>query len=216
MSEEKKYYKGFDENFKCRGYQFEVGATYKHEGTVKACASGFHSCSNPWDVLNYYDITSRFAYVEVGGQTATHEGDTKIASAELIVKCELKLPNFITDCINYLKEVCKSDVDPSSGDYSQLAASGNYSQLAASGNSSKLAASGDYSQLAASGYSSIAMCAGTNGKVKGGLNCTLALARWVDSEKRYRITVAYVGENGIKPDIWYTLNERGEFVETEE
>ena len=79
-------YKGFDENLKCRGFQFEVGATYKHDGEVKACSSGFHSCTNPWDVMSYYDITSRFAVVELGGKTATHNDDSKIASAEITIK----------------------------------------------------------------------------------------------------------------------------------
>ncbi|HEY6019529.1 MAG TPA: hypothetical protein VIY48_06400, partial [Candidatus Paceibacterota bacterium] len=100
-----------------------------------------------------------------------------------------------------------------SGNYSKLAASGNYSNLAASGNYSKLAASGNYSNLAASGNYSIAMSAGLQSRVKGGLNCALALTRWVDDEKRYRITVAYVGENGIKADVWYELDDSGNFVE---
>ena len=213
MNEQKKYYKGMDVNFQCRGFQFEVGKTYKHDGDVKACSSGFHSCSNPWDVLSYYDVTSRFSVVEIGGKTSTHSDDSKIASAEITIKAELKLPEFITDCINLIKDACKSDVDPTSGDSSQLAASGNYSKLAASGYYSKLAASGDSSQLAASGDYSIAMCAGTAGKVKGGLNCALALTRWVEAEKRYRITTAYVGEDGIKADTWYELDDDGKFVE---
>jgi len=278
MSEEKKiYYKGLDEHFKCLGFQFAVGQTYKHDGKVEVCSSGFHSCENPFDVLNYYDVASRFAKVEVGGDVKTHAKDSKIASAEITFKAELKLPEFITDCINFLKDVCKSDISPSgdssklaasgdysklaaSGDSSQLAASGIYSQLAASGDSSKLAASGIYSQLAASGDSStlaasgnsstlaasgdssklaasgdssklaasgiysqlaasgdrsIAINAGVNGRVKGGKNCALALTRWVQSEKRYRITTAYVGEDGIEADTWYKLNDSGDFVKSE-
>ena len=290
------YYKGFDSKLKCRGYQFEIGATYKHDGAVSACSSGFHSCSNPWDVLSYYDITSRFAYVEIGGETSTHQDYSKIASAEITIKAELELPEFITDCINYIKAACKSDIEPSgdssklaasgdssklaasgessqlvasgnysklvasgdssklaasgessqlaasgdysklaasgdssklaaSGFYSQLAASGDYSKLAASGDSSKLAASGNYSQLAASGDSSklaasgdysIAISVGVDSRVKGGTNCALALTRWVESEKRYRIIVAYVGENGINPDTWYELNKDGKFIEYKE
>jgi hypothetical protein len=301
----KMYYKGFDSKLKCRGYQFEIGATYKHNGAVSACSSGFHSCSNPWDVLSYYDITSRFAYVEIGGETSTHQDYSKIASAEITIKAELELPEFITDCINYMKAACKSDIEPSgdssqlaasgessqlaasgdssqlaasgessqlvasgnysklvasgnysqlaasgfysqlaaSGDYSKLVASGNYSKLAASGNYSQLAASGDSSKLAASGYYSklvasgnysklaasgdssklaasgdysIAISVGVDSRVKGGTNCALALTRWVESEKRYRIIVAYVGENGINPDTWYELNKDGKFIECKE
>jgi hypothetical protein len=151
MSEEQKIiaYKGFDENWQCRGFQYEVGKTYKHEGEVKACKSGFHACLNPLDVLNYYDVTSNFAIVELSGETSTHEGDSKIASAEITIKAELKLPDFIDTVVSYLQNLISGET--ASGDYSQLAASGDYSQLAASGNWSQLAASGNCSQLAASG-----------------------------------------------------------------
>ena len=98
-----------------------------------------------------------------------------------------------------------------SGNSSQLAASGYYSKLAASGNSSQLAASGDSSKLAASGYSSIAAISGTNGKAMAGENGTIVLTRWVGSEKRYRVSVGYVGEN-IEADTWYSLDDSGNFV----
>jgi hypothetical protein len=157
MSEDQKIiaYKGFDENWQCRGFQYEIGKTYKHEGEVKACKSGFHACLNPLDVLNYYDVTSNFAIVELSGETSTHEDDSKIASSEITVKAELKLPEFINTALSYLQNLISGET--ASGNASQLAASGNASQLAASGNASQLAASGIASQLAASGdYSRLA------------------------------------------------------------
>ena len=119
----------------------------------------------------------------------------------------------------------------SSGDYSQLASSGYYSQLAASGNSSqlassgyysqlassgdysKLASSGDYSQLAASGYYSIVISAGLNGIASAGENGCIALTWWDDTKKSYRIEVGYIGENGIKPNTPYRLNDEHKFEE---
>ncbi|MDE2469709.1 MAG: hypothetical protein KGL35_13475, partial [Bradyrhizobium sp.] len=79
---------------------------------------------------------------------------------------------------------------------------GYASSLAASGYASSLAASGYASSLAASGYAS---------RVKLGPNGCAALAWW--DGKRPRFTVLYVGEDGIKPDAWYRLDEHGKPVE---
>ena len=235
-------YKGFDKNMQCREFQFEVGKTYEHTGKVEACSSGFHSCANPFDVWNYYGLEdgNRFAKVTASGEISTDEEDSKIASAKISIDAELTIPAFIEAAVSWLWEACEIGVSAASGYSSKLAASGDYSQLAASGyssklaasgyssqlaasgNSSKLAASGDYSQLAASGdYSqlaasgrySIVMASGLNCTAKAGDKGTIALTRWDEDEQRYRVSVAYVGENGIKPDVLYRLDDSGNFVE---
>ena len=193
-------FKGFDKEMKCRGYQFEIGKTYHHDGEVKACISGFHSCENPLDVLNYYSLISddgqlnKFAIIKASGSISRHGDDTKIASATLTIEAELKLPELVKSAIKWIADACTT---------TEPAASGNYS---------KLAASGDSSQLAASGYSSIAVSAAPNCTASAGKNGCIALTRWVESEKRYRVSVAYVGENGIEENVFYKLNDVGEFV----
>ena len=39
-------YKGFDENFRCRYFQYEVGKEYHINGDVKMCVNGFHACKD--------------------------------------------------------------------------------------------------------------------------------------------------------------------------
>ena len=172
-------YKGFNSDWTCRGFRYEVGKSYKMDGDAIACQRGFHACENPVDVLSYYFIgedgsLARFAQVEQAGQIARHDEDSKIASTEITIKVEIRLPEIVRAAVTWLLDAVKTSEDAlaasgnssklaasgdssklaASGNSSQLAASGNYSQLAASGNSSKLAASGDSSQLAASGNSS--------------------------------------------------------------
>ena len=218
MSEKNKVviaYKGFDKNLQCRGFQYKVGETFEHQGLVKACDSGFHACENPLDVLSYYDLCdSRFAVVEMSGELSRHDDDSKIASAKINIKAELSLPQFIGYAIDCVKQACSMEKPDFSGDNMQFA-SGDSSNLAASGYYSKLAASGDSSNLAASGKSSIAVSAAISCTAKAGELGCIALTRWVESEKRYRVSVAYVGENGIKADTFYCLDNDGNFVESD-
>ena len=213
-------YKAFGPDWKCRDFQYSIGETYKHKGSVSACSSGFHACINPLDVLSYYDLCdSKFATVELSGEISRHGDDSKIAGGKITIKAELGLPKFIGAAVSYLMSLAKADgekVQTASGDSSQLAASGYSSKLAASGNYSKLAASGNYSQLAASGGSSIAVAAAQNCQAKAGELGCIVLTRWVEAEKRFRASVAYVGEDGIKADVWYRLDADGKFVEVSE
>ena len=211
-------YKGFDENLKCRDFQFEIGKTYFHDGLVRVGESGFHACENPWDVLRYYPLTdSRYCVVEQSGEIHRHGGDSKIASSSITISTEMTLPDFVKTCVDWLIKTCSADAEDASGNHSRLAASGddsrlaasgNYSRLAASGYASQLAASGECSQLAASGNGSLVMGAYSS-RAKAGPNGAIALA-WHDGT-RPRIAVGYVGE-GLEADTWYRLDDNGAFV----
>ena len=48
-------YKIFNFKLQCRNFQFEIGKEYFEEN-INICNSGFHSCLNPFDILEYYDI----------------------------------------------------------------------------------------------------------------------------------------------------------------
>ena len=55
---------------------------------------------------------------------------------------------------------------------------------------------------------------GYGSTLTGGENATLIVKRW--NGKRYKMHIAYVGEDGIKEGVKYRLNDDNEFVEVED
>jgi len=171
-----KAYKGFNKDWTCtpngKPFQYAVGETYKHDGPVTRCGVGFHSCENPFDVLKYYDTRNgnRFAEVEVGGQTARGNNDTKIASAEITIKAELKLPELFARGVAYLVDAGKAlhrdmmkthtetmtvavaNGNATSGYGANSATSGTRANSATSGEGANSATSGYGANSATSGY----------------------------------------------------------------
>ena len=180
-----KAYKGFNLDMTCRGFQFEVGKTYIHDGDIELCESGFHACEAPLDVLNYYPPTALFAEVELDGVSEeTHKQDTKRVSKSLTVKAAIDIAGLVKAQVEWCSK--KSDAAFSKGNYSTAASSGYYSTAESNGKQT------------------IAMVAGLEGKARAGINGAFALP-WLDGEQ-VRITVGIIGENA-KADIWYCVKD---------
>jgi hypothetical protein len=96
------------------------------------------------------------------------------------------------------------------GYYGHASATGDYGHASATGNSGHASATGDYGHASATGDSGWSI-GGYSAKVKADKNGALTLL-WNDG-KRPRVAVAYVGEDGIKPDTWYSLDSKGKFIE---
>ncbi|HDQ8935320.1 TPA: hypothetical protein QBP37_005359 [Pseudomonas aeruginosa] len=149
-------YKGFKQDLTCRGYQFEIGGTYKHEGEVEACASGFHSCEYPLDVFGYYAPgESRFAIVKASGQLSRHDDDSKIASATLVVEAEISMPTMISRALDWImSKVDKSVEQTVVGETASN--TGNRSAASNTGNRSAASNTGNRSAASNTGYQSAA------------------------------------------------------------
>ena len=205
-------YKGFDKDMKCRGFQFAVDETYKHDGTAKACSSGFHFCENPLHVLRYYSPSnSRFALVEGTDQTDRHDEDSKVACTELKIKAEIGLKGLIDAGIKFVFSKVtwsKEDTPQTHGNYSAAQTHGNYSAAQTHGN---------YSAAQTHGNDSIAVSTGIKGKAAGSLGNWIVLAEWKGTNSRWEIvsvqSVKVDGET-IKADTFYQL-ESGLFVEVQ-
>ncbi|MEX4674572.1 hypothetical protein MY618_09260 [Haemophilus influenzae] len=285
MAEENKEiiaYKGFKQDWTCRGYQYEVGKTYEHKGNVKACESGFHACEYPLDVLSYYSpAVSKFAVVKMSGETSKDSDDTKIASAKITIETEINLPEMIKKAVEWIKGKVDWDaakvsntgywsaatntgyrsvatntgyrsVATNTGDRSVATNTGDRSVATNTGDQSAATNTGDWSVATNTGYRSVATNTGNRSaatntgnrsvatntgnqsaaEVSGKQSIAVALG-WQSKAKAsidgaivcvYRnhegelihIKASKVGENNIKADTWYTLDEIGKFVEVKD
>ncbi len=154
-------FKGFDANLRCRGFQYEIGASYVHEGPVVRCtAAGFHACENPLDVFSYYSPHgSRYCSVEVSGEISRDGSDSKIAAAKLTVVAEIGIPGIVTSFVKWVME--RIDASLSHTNTGNMSASTNTGDMSASTNTGYRSASTNTGNMSAStntGY----MSASTN------------------------------------------------------
>ena len=211
-------YKGFDENLKCRDYQYEIGKTFEHKGKVEVCESGFHACEYPLDVFGYYPPSnSRFAIVKMHGETSKGSDDTKIASAKITIETEIKLPEMINRAVDWIKNKINWSDDKTSntGDWSAATNTGYQSAATNTGYQSVATNTGDWSAAEVSGCGSIAIATGLNSKSKADNGGAIVCVYRDCNGDLMHIKASKVGENGIKANTWYTLDVNGEFIEVE-
>uniref|UniRef100_UPI0010A6871B DUF7666 domain-containing protein n=1 Tax=Haemophilus influenzae TaxID=727 RepID=UPI0010A6871B len=235
-----------NQDWTCRGYQYEIGKTYEHKGDVKACESGFHACEYPLDVLSYYSpAVSKFAVVKMSGETSKDSDDTKIASAKITIETEINLPEMIKKAVEWIKGKVDWDAakvsntgDQSAatntgdrsaatntgdrsaatntGDQSAATNTGDQSAATNTGYRSAATNTGDQSVAEVSGKQSIAVALGWQSKAKASINGAIVCVYRNHDGELIHIKASKVGENNIKADTWYTLDEFGEFVEVKD
>ncbi len=123
-----KGFKGFDKNLQCRGLQYKIGEAVV-ENEAELCNKGLHFCENPFDVFDYYDITSdnRFAEIEAEDVSNKKSDDSKKVAKKLTIKVEIGLKGMIKAAIAFLFEKSNiKDTELASGYFSKLAASGYF------------------------------------------------------------------------------------------
>jgi hypothetical protein len=102
------------------------------------------------------------------------------------------------------------------GDRGHAAATGDGGHAAATGDRGHAAATGNYGHAAATGKHAIAAALGYSSKAMAGEQGAIVLAHFNDDDELLHIRASKVGENGIKPGVWYSLNDQGEFYEVED
>ena len=91
-------YKGFNRNedgtLSCNDFTYEVGKTYKHNGGIEICKSGFHACHELHQCWRYYPNNGKnvFCEVECGGDIIESEDwDGKLVCSEITILREVDM-----------------------------------------------------------------------------------------------------------------------------
>mgnify|MGYP007070218011 CR=1 FL=1 len=222
-----KLYKAFDKEMKCRGFQYEEGQTYTHEGTPSLCKEGFHACEIPLDCLKYYPLAdgSTVHEVEMEGITDERANDSKRVGKVITIGAKMSIRDIVNKSIAAFKDKTEGSPAATSGDESTAATSGDRSTAATSGYKSTAATSGykntaatsgDESTAIVEGKESVAVVTGKDCKAKGALGCWLVLTErgeWDgDTYPIFEVRAVKVDGDTIKPDTFYAL-ENGQIVE---
>ena len=180
-------YKGFNKDLTCCGYQFKEGETFKHDGDVSICNSGFHLCENPIDIFSYYSpAESVFHTVSGHGKTVKqkHDEDSKVVCSEITIGASISLHDFIADGIKFFfnRKYSSNNTKHSTGDSSASSATGYNSKARA----------GKYGCIALAFYNK------TENR----------------AEMRCAETGCGDGSDGkLKAMTWYKLDNAGNFIE---
>ncbi len=229
-----KGYKAFDQDLKCKGFQFELGKTYNHTEEVKVCQSGYHLCEYPLDVFSFYPPMSRFAEAEGSGKIEKHDDDTKVACSTIHIGAEINLSAFIQAAVKFVFSRAKWTKKKSATGYSGAAsatgvrgaasatgvrgaasATGVRGAASATGDSGAASATGDSGAASATGNESVAVSLGIDAKAKASLNAWIVLSEWKQKEglwHRVDTKSIQVDDKAIKADVWYMLKD-GKFRE---
>lgn len=106
--------KGFDEDLKCRDFQYEINKTYMMDCKPIICEQGFHCCIKLSDVFNYYPIVewkpstendgfilktvstkNRYCIVEVLGDIDVDPHSSKLSTNKIRIVLELTRADII-------------------------------------------------------------------------------------------------------------------------
>ena len=99
------------------------------------------------------------------------------------------------------------------GSWANAATTGSCANAATTGSCANAATTGYRANAATTGEHSVAAALGIKGKAKAGLGGAIVLCYRKYDGSLVHIRASKVGENGIKPDVWYSLDEHNKFVE---
>ena len=104
-----KGYKAFNSDLTCRGFQFEIGKEYVHDGKIAVCESGFHFCKSLADCYQFYPMSedTRICKVEATGDVIT-EDNVKYCTNKIKILSEVSKPRVKSNLSESSSGYCNS------------------------------------------------------------------------------------------------------------
>ena len=188
-------YKGFDENFCCRNFQYEVGKEYHITGDLKICKNGFHACKDLIDTFNYYSMgNSRFAIVKLWGDVLYENNKMCASNIEIVEELSLKdiVERYAASKVKFLEhknftrfELNKSKNELynkgcgnyiiSTHDYKRIISIGSYNHIVINGVSNTIFNIGDETNINCIGSSTYLVSIGNRSQISLDHNFTAVL-----------------------------------------
>jgi hypothetical protein len=115
-------WKVFDKDLKCRGFQYETGKTYRHEGNIGLCEAGFHFSENLSDCFSYRSFNPKNRVCKIIALGNTIKGNGKSVTSEITILKEisweecLRLVNIGKGNSGYRNSGYRNSGDRNSGD----------------------------------------------------------------------------------------------------
>ena len=199
----------------------------------EACASGYR-----W-FLEKFPQGGEFSEVYTALQADKRHDDSGWLSdrvfAELDTPFAVRQTVLISgaDTAKIEKSVADGANAATTGHWAHAATTGNWANAATTGYRANAATTGEGANAATTGYRAnaattgyranaattgkhaVAAALGIEAKAKASEGGAIVLVHRTNSGDLLHIRASKVGENGIKPDVWYSLDESGVFVEVE-
>ena len=118
-----KGYKAFNNDLTCRGFRYEVGKEYVHEGEIEPCRSGCHFCKSIADCYNFYvtNDSTRICEVEATGNVKEYDSGIKFCTDRIKIIREIvsddRRGNTSVDNSGYCNSGDRNSGDRNSGDW---------------------------------------------------------------------------------------------------
>ena len=118
------------------------------------------------------------------------------------------------DAVAIAKAVSDGANAATTGYWANAATTGEGANAATTGYRANAATTGDWANAATTGEHAVAAALGIEAKAKASTGGAIMLVHRNDDGHLLHVFASKVGENGLKPDVWYLLDESGKPQET--